>query len=278
MQGALQLAGYSFAYSPAKPLNNPTHLSKGLKSFGFVSGVGGVAFGAIAKPFGDLKIVKLKYDGSKPDGERLLVTIKEGNKDAKTVVAPVADWAMVPIARFAQGDQHAIFTLFGQLQNPEEEIKWFKEKARILNYHPAVMDTLAGIRLFQADLLAFHDASIDLPKSNGKYLLGTGEKEPNITTNEEAKKIISTIYTKGHPQSYVICDQNQSITFSVAQSAQGGRQLLLDGYPYWACWKLSKDMQEIAVDFVTNYLPFTHKVDTKILTASQEKPFTHELQ
>lgn len=261
-QGALQLAGYSFAYSPAKPLNNPTHLSRGLKSFGFVSGVGGVAFGAIAKPYGDYKIIKLKYDDSKPDGERLLVTIKEGNKDAETVIAPIADWVMIPIARFAQDNRHAIFTLFGQLQSKEDEIKWFKEKARVLNYHPAVANTLAGMRLFQADILAFHEASIDLPKFNGEYLLGTGEQIPDVSANIIAKKIISEAYVKGGPQSYVICDENQSITFSVTQSIQGDRQLFIDGYPYWASWKLSKDMDEIALDFVNNYFE-EHQAEMK---------------
>lgn len=269
---ALDLAGYSFAYAPAKPLNNPVHLSKGLKSFGFVSGVGGVAFGGIAKPQGDLKVVNLNYDGTKPDGERLIATIKDGNGSAQTVTAPVADWILVPIARFAQGNQHAIFTLFGQLQNGEEEKKWLTKKARILNYHPAVANSLAGMRLFQADLLAFHDASSDIPSSNGKFLLGTGEHEPNVGANTAARKIIREAYNLGQPQSYVICDEGQSITFSVASSTQGDRQLLLDGFPYWASWKLSKDMKDLPIEFVKKYFA-AHEEEMKatILTKAAQK-------
>ncbi len=251
----LQLAGFTFAYTPAKALNNLMHLSKGRSSFGFVSGVGGVAFGGIAKPKGNLEVIGLKYDRQRVDGERLLVTVRNGAGEKNTVVAPVADWVMIPIARFANEDQHAIFTLFGELVNEERNYEWLKKGAKIMNYHPAIENTLLGLRLFQADILAFHPASINLPKSdNNGYLLGTGEYNPNPTKNLIAKKSIDDTYREGRVHSYVINDYEQDIVFDIKSRQNKSEQLMLNGYPLWDCWKLNKKLDEITMEYLQQYL------------------------
>ena len=242
-RAGLQLAGFTFAYAPAKSLSVTTHLSKGLKSYGFVSGVGGVAFGAIASPQNNITVMDIKYDSKKPDGNRLVVIIKAEDGKRHEIVAPVADWIMIPIARFANRDQHAIFTLFGNLKDEQQEKKWRKQHARILNYHPAVENTLIGLRLFQADLLAFHPAGGSLLKDAGQYVKGTGED--GFSLNLEARGEIEKLYGKTGARSYVICDQNQNITFSHDASV-----LKLEGFPYWACWRLKKDLKDIYIDYI----------------------------
>ena len=65
---------YSFAYPSAKPLVNSMKAAQGVKTFGFCSGVGGVAFGAVARPSDGCRVTALRYDSGQPDGKRLQAT------------------------------------------------------------------------------------------------------------------------------------------------------------------------------------------------------------
>lgn len=237
----LALGLYTFSYLPEMPLSNPTRLADGLKSYAFLSGVGGVAFGGIAESLEGFTINNIKYDPNRPDGERLLVNLKTPGGVKIEVIAKIPDWQLIPIARYANTDQHAAFTLFGELRDSKEAEIRRERGERILNYHPAFKDTLLGLRLFQADIMIFQPEVSDLPKIDGKYLLGKNENVPDISANRELfNKIQSLIksYNKTH-QSYVICDYNQQIIFSVSHN-----NLILSGNPYWYCWR-TKDPEEI---------------------------------
>ncbi|MHB8765900.1 MAG: hypothetical protein ACYDA8_16415 [Deferrisomatales bacterium] len=246
---ALALANYTFAYAPAKQLRNPTHLSRGLRSYGYVGSVGGVAFGGLAVGEGGQKVAGLSYDPSRPDGQRLRVTVTSPQGKEQTVVASIYDWQLVPIARFAREEQHASFTLFGKLEDPEDEKQRLARGERVLNYHPAFFDTLLGLRLFQADVVLLYEAAADLPKDEGKHVLGAGEAMPNVNANMGRLAAVHAVVDElnktqgGRFRSYVICDDGQQVQFTAA-----GGVLTLSGYPLWYCWRFSKSIDGEELD------------------------------
>ena len=85
--------------------------ARGLSSWDFVSKVGGVALEAVATPEESLrnKKIELLYDSSRPDGNRLAVSI-EGQ-----IYHPfLPDWELVPIANYANSKYNAAVSLFGR--------------------------------------------------------------------------------------------------------------------------------------------------------------------
>src|SRR4051794_8170662 len=99
----------------------------------------------------------------RPDGRRLWVHMWTRGGGVKTVMAPIYDWQLIPIARFPDGEQHACFTLFGKLKDGIETEARRDRGEKILNYHPAFEDTLLGLRLMQADIQILHPDACDLP-------------------------------------------------------------------------------------------------------------------
>jgi hypothetical protein len=93
----------------------------GLGSYGFGTGVGGVAFGAVAQASrSGLYLVALEYHQELADGSRFLAIVEDaGIQRAVTVAAP--DWLLLPIARYAYGGQHAAMTLFGKMTDPSDD-------------------------------------------------------------------------------------------------------------------------------------------------------------
>jgi len=244
-----QLGPWTYARSQAKPLISSVRAAQGVKSFGFCSAVGGVAFGAVATPLDGAVVEDLRYDANRDDGERVLVTLRKGEQTQK-VVFPAYDWMAIPVARFAEGDQDALFTYFGKLEDEEEQQRRMKANERILNYHPAVCDTLVGIRLMQADLLAFHPAAPENFVVDGSPLKGPGETLRNPSENERDFSVINALYEQGQVRSYVICDVGVDISFRSVQE-DGRAQLGFAGNPYWSCWRLKKDTKEIYEEYAT---------------------------
>jgi len=231
----LTLGPFTFAYPPAMALNNPTHLSEGLNSYMFCSKVGGIAFGGVAVGEDSMKAVALKYDDTQPDGQRLKVTLADTADQRQTVTAPIYDWQLIPIARYAAGNQDACFTLFGELLDSSETTARRTRNEEILNYHPAFANTLLGLRLFQADVLILYPQSCDLPKNNDAYLLGAGETVPDVEANQKRLSRVDTLldHLDGGPfQSYVIGDNGVQVTFTATDG-----KLVLTGDPVWHCWK-----------------------------------------
>lgn len=236
-QAALTLGSATFSYPPAKALNNPLHLSQGLNSYGFLSSIGGVAFGQTAKPKGDLALVGLSYDATAADGKRLSATFKDGKGALIQSTANIYDWQLIPIIRYANSGQDSAFTLFGRLADDQAQAVWENDGGakgqRILNYHPAFIDTLMGMRLFQADILVFMPMASDLPRDNGKYLLGKGEQPPNLEANTRSFLTIGKIRDTEEYRSYVVCDYKQEVHFTVSPQ---DNSLLLSGDPHWYFW------------------------------------------
>ena len=251
----LQLKDFNLTSPPAPTLQDPAHLTAHLResvpahaappsltslgnclaSFSFCSSVGGVAFGGVARAADGCRVTGLRYDAARPDGQRLRVTVAGARGGRRTLTARIHDWQLAPIARFAAADQCSCFTLFGSLTNAAETTARRARGEKIMNYHPAFADTLVGLRLFQADVLVLYPQACDLPKDDGRYVLGAGERPPDEDANRRALSRVHRLMTglKGHPfQSYVICDRGVQVAF-----AAKGKELALTGHPIWYCWK-----------------------------------------
>ena len=122
--------------------------------------VGGVAFQGVAQPSGDLQFssLTLQYIASNDDGRRLRAVF-----DADTAYAWLADWQLIPIARYADSPYHATISLFGERST---------EDSYDIVYHPSLRNTLLGIRLLHADILLMNVSEYwRMPRFNGEIVL-----------------------------------------------------------------------------------------------------------
>jgi hypothetical protein len=192
---------------PPGHLDNTTPLGRGGRSLGFLSGVGGVAFGATANLDPGVEISALTYDLTAVDGERLRVTLHSTDGTTQVAVSPIADWLLVPVARFASGSQDAAFTLFGQASTEEETARQRAAGNDILNYHPMFADTLVGLRLMHADILILYGGAAELPTLDGTTVLGSGEQPGDVESNTNALVDVQEymLTLPGHPISVVRC-------------------------------------------------------------------------
>lgn len=205
--------------APAPTIRNRTRLAIGLGSrprLSFVRRIGGVAADSVAMPSDSLKVrtIALAYSPSKDDGNRLSLII-----NGEAVAVRIYDWQLIPIARFANSDSYSCFTLFGELQNKALQAKFAKQNAEFLNYHPAFVNTLMGLRLFQLDTLIINQYSYDLVKDGNSYILGAGESAPDLRANRNGLATYRG-YAKQNVKlfnrtSYVISDYRRQVIFDV---------------------------------------------------------------
>jgi hypothetical protein len=224
--------------APAPTLSDPSHLHISLRSPRFVARVGGVAFGATAAPAGRLSVanILLNYRPEERDGHRFWMTV-----DGRQVPAQIYDWQLMPIAKFADSPYKSCVTLFGELNDREEGRKLLESSNGVMNYHPAFVDTLLGLRLFQLDILIDEPYATDLPTQNGRYILGAGETPPDSNANiggwnafSRLRKQLRSELRVEKTRSYVITDEGRDVRFSFDS---GG--LNITGEPYIYFW-LSK--------------------------------------
>lgn len=234
--GALQLGDVSYSRAPAKTLRQPVNFSPK-----FFRGVGGVAFNAVAEGEGGIVVQGLRYEPSAADGDRLVITIAQGG-GTRAVRGRIHDWAMIPIARFAADENGSAMTLFGRLDNELLEKQVLDRRGRVINYHPALDNTLLGLRMFHADILIIQENAVHLFKRDGRNILGNGESGHDPAQNAERfRRIVrwqQEQEQRGNKfQSYVVGDLQQRVAFSV----RDGR-LEFTGTPYWAAWKPKFDL------------------------------------
>jgi len=190
-----------------------------LRSYSFLSSVGGVAFGAVASPGPVLAdgAVRLTYDASKPDGQRLAVVVH-----GKSFPQDLPDWVLIPVAFYADSDFHACASLFGPETNSEQYD---------IMYHPALEDTVLGLRILQADILFFDlESTWRLPARDGKTVLGLGEALPE-TMDWNSAESIQDAFAGSDFDSWVLTDQNERITVDLVDG-----KLRFLGQPYYYFW------------------------------------------
>jgi hypothetical protein len=239
-QEMLQLGSMTYARAEAPYLRMPVSTSHS-----FFRKVGGVAFSAVAEGNDGLLVTDLRYDSAVADGSRLVMTLRRRDQSFQ-IRAPLFDWELIPIARFARDENGSAMTLFGQLKDKNLEKQTLDREARIINYHSALDNTLLGQRLFQADILIIQPNASHVFRNGDALILGPGESghdpERNLAAFKGVQRWQEEQASKGNLyQSYVVGDLGQKVAFNV----QGGK-LVFSGRPYWAAWKnhySQEDMQ-----------------------------------
>ncbi|MDR1762910.1 MAG: hypothetical protein LBR64_02980 [Dysgonamonadaceae bacterium] len=186
----------------------------GRGNYSFDSRTSGIVFQAVATPSKTLKNEKIGLDLI--DGQ---FVVSVGNKK---IYPDLPLWQLVPIANFANSPYQVVFTAFGDTINGREAQ---------CRFHRAFLNTLLGLRLFQADMINYPDIIWDLPIDlNRNYFKAKSESSYSPRPNEAIDKKIATLLTDGDNKfsSYVLTDRNVEISFDLA-----GNDLKFSGRPFY---------------------------------------------
>jgi hypothetical protein len=230
----LEFGGRGLGTTATPHLRSQTRLRIGLRRPSFVLRVGGVAFDGVATPASDLSIrqLGLNYRQNNKDGDRLELTL-----NGERIAAPIYDWQLIPIAKFADSNDVACFTLTGDFDLSEQD----EFSLSHTQYQESFQNEFLGVRLFQLDRFFFDEHYWDLVKKDGKYLLAAGETMPDFEANKKAHTEFRVFKEQqedisGGAESYIISDYNRNITFNVHN-----QQLEIAGEPFVYFWELNED-------------------------------------
>lgn len=234
---ALELGTVSMATVPARSMQSVAFSTSKAGFTRFALKVGGVAFTTTASSADGSSVTALRYDSTAADGKRLIARLRLADGSITEHAVPAPDWIHVPLARLVQSGDTGAVTLFGELQDKQQEAKMRESDAMIANYHPALANTLLGLRLIHADMLVIEKNATDLFTEKGKYILGEGEKAPtaaDLKANHASYMAVKNWVTKQPLKfsSYVTGDIGSRITY-----AAKGKELALSGDPTWYCWR-----------------------------------------
>lgn len=252
----LELGDRSYEVAEATPLASVNLSLKSAAFTKFARRVGGVALAAEATGKDGLAVIGLSYQSEAPDGLRLKVAVRDRSGQEHSLTAPIFDWQLVPLVRFVQQGGDAAVTLFGNLMDRERQERETAAGNMIANYHPALQDTLLGMRLLQADMLIIERGAADLFKVKGQYVLGKGEQLPmpsDVSKNADRFDRLRAWLQRQDEiwQSYVVGDVNAEIEFSIA-----GTSLVIAGDPIWYCWGLDEArIQELITTSLNSLSP-----------------------
>jgi len=192
----------------------------------FHQSIGGVAFESVATPSGTIGNNKISLDY---DMDRFSITIGD-----QRIYPEIPEWQLIPTVIFADSPYQVLFSSLGDTIGSHE--------AQCL-YHPAFLNTLAGLRIFQTDLLNIPGVLWDLPKDNGgKYIIAPSEKPFTPKENKETEQnLYDALSGNGRPfTSYILTDKDANIGFDIQ-----GEQLQFTGHPYYFFTKNESDMNHI---------------------------------
>lgn len=241
---AIQFQGpFSYASLPAPALKFSEPMADGAPSPKFAGSVGGVSFDQSARPHDNLIVntLRIGYLPSSADGDRLNLTIND-----RPIKTKLADWLLIPLAHYADSGDYSCFTLFGKLNDADLQRKIEERKGRVMNYHPAFVNTLLGLRLFYLDILILYEHARFLPTyDDGSLLLGLGETDSDENTKSRALNAISLFLQSVQSElgyihrSWILCDYTRDICFTAA-----GDSLTITGEPFYFFWRYKSDRSD----------------------------------
>lgn len=190
----------------------------GLLSAGYLLKVGGVDFEAVASlPAAPLH---LRYDPAARDGQRLVV-----QAGAAEMRPALADWALKPIAALADSPYTADVSLFGDGADTDHFM--------YPRFHPALRDTLLGMRLLQADLILSNPEGYrQVPLMDGRPVLGAGETMPDEAASRHAADVLAGVMGSYDYQSWILTDIGGNAAFRVTADGMGSG--LTPYYYFWS--------------------------------------------
>jgi hypothetical protein len=175
----------------------------------------GISFRTTATPGKNLKNERVSLDYA---NGKLVVTV-----GSQSFYPELPVWQLVPIAIFANSAYTVAYLAAGDtVNNKEAQCK----------YHPAFLNSLLGLRLFEADLLNQPDIIWNIPiDAQRNYLLAQSEKNYTPEANDD---ILDTLYdylvgNRSKFSSYVLTDKEANITFDIDKS-----EFKLSGTPYYS--------------------------------------------
>ena len=202
------------------PLEIAAATTAGLRDLNFVGRVGGVNFEEVAQAPADAT-PRLSIDSE----SRVTMHVGEALLDIN-----LPAWQLVPISLIANSDYTALVSAFGDGPN--------KNRYFYLQYHPALEDTLLGLRLLHADLFLRDPAGyLPLPTTaNGDVLLGEGEtvRENKMAGIEAAGRLaadLSMIFASSNV-SWVLTDISHPPLLQVVEDG-----LRVSAFPYFYFWR-----------------------------------------
>jgi hypothetical protein len=194
--------------------------------YAFHEGTGGVAFESVAIPSKAIGNSKISLDY---ESDRFTVTV-----DDQKIYPELPDWQLIPTVTFADSPYQVLFSSLGDtIRNREAQCR----------YHPAFLNTLAGLRIFEADLLNLPNLLWDLPKdSEGEYMLAKSEKFYTPQMNDVIEqKLYDDLCGDVKPfSSFILTDKNANISFDIK-----GKHIQFTGHPYYLFTKNESDLEHI---------------------------------
>jgi hypothetical protein len=194
--------------------------------YAFHSQIGGVSFQSVARPAAHLSNAKVSLDYV--DNR---FTVKIGDK---TFTPNLPDWILCPVVAFVSTPYEVAYSSAGDSVG--------KNEAQC-RFHPAFVDKLAGLRLFQADLLNIPGVLWDLPvDENGDYILAQSESQANPTKDSviNHKLYDELVGSSRQFSSYCLTDYGVGITFDIE-----GNYLILSGHPRYYFTKTVVDETKV---------------------------------
>lgn len=214
----------------------------GLTSYRYLSEVGGVNFElhATLPPEISQGLLSIEYDSGRPDGRRAYIRTR-----TEEFSIPMHDWVLVPTANYANSEYSAVVSLLGG------EGSFLSFHAR---YHPALEETLLGLRMLQADLLPLDlSAARDLPKLDGQTVFGPGESRRLPATIQRAIRAASAIELRlkasdPYPDSWILTDVGSAV--AVMTRLEAGLIVAEPKihYHFWTCISRERCEQTGKVD------------------------------
>ena len=217
----LDLYHESFPDEKAYLVTSVSHIG----DYTFHTNIGGISFESIALPSDNLKDKDIFLDYT---DNRFVVRI-----GTQTVYPDLPFWQLSPIVQFTNSPYTVAYTQFGDT---------IGNRGAQCRFHPAFLDNLLGLRLFQADLLNLTDILWDLPIDLRRlHILAPSEK---INTPVRDSILHRAIYEKLSKDkiftSFVLTDKDVKFVFET-----DGTELKISGTPYYYFTKTTMNIENI---------------------------------
>jgi len=187
--------------------------------------IAGIAFQEVASPAANIQNKNISLDFS---SNRLQIRI-----GAKSYYSDLPVWQLVPIVRFADSPYNVVVSQIGDtIGNREARCR----------FHPAFLDNLLGLRLFQADLLNLIILQWDIPiNAQRNYISAPSEQSYIPHKDSILYRIISEKLLKGEGfTSYVLTDKDIKFVFDADESG-----FKISGQPYYYFTKMKVDQNRV---------------------------------
>jgi hypothetical protein len=222
----------------AAPLVERAFGAAGLASMGVLTRVGGVNIEGVAafNPPVATADFAIHYNPANSDGKRL-----EIKAWGTTYTFNLPDWELKPLALLADSNYTADVSLFGD--GPDRDHYFY------IQYHPALKDTLLGLRILQADMMLIDPKDLSkAPKWNGRVVLGLGEQLPSADKSVAAATEIIKM-TELYPiQSWVLTDINAQTVVE-----KSGTTISINAHPYYYFWTSSENRLHWQYDLLKEF-------------------------